>query len=127
MTKTMRGLLISTLVVAALPAFAEIDLLGTQRADPAVGRWVNGDGMTLYSFNLDTAGQSMCNDACALTWLPMVAGPDARSNGPLTVVARQDGTNMWALNGHPLYTFVSDTAKGDVNGHNVSGFTIVYN
>ena len=125
MTRAIRGLLISTLMVAALPVFAQSVLPGGEGANSLGGRWVNGDGMTLYNYELDVSGKSMCNDACAMTWLPMLAGANAQSSGDLTVVVRDDGSKMWALFGRPLYTFTSDTAKGDVNGHNVNGFIVV--
>ena len=82
-------------------------------------------GFTLYSFAPDTSIKSNCNGSCAVYWPPVkgpvTAGPGV--TGKLTVITRSDGSKQAAYNGHPLYTYVGDTAPGQDkgNGLNLSG------
>jgi len=85
----------------------------------------NAKGLTLYSFAPDTATKSKCNGACANYW-PPVKGPAAAGpgvTGTLTTITRSDGSMQAAYDGHPLYTYVGDTAPGQAkgNGLNLSG------
>jgi len=34
-----------------------------------------------------------------------------------TIVSRTDGTQQWAYDGKPLYTFVQDKAPGEIKGN----------
>jgi predicted lipoprotein with Yx(FWY)xxD motif len=85
----------------------------------------NAKGFTLYSFVPDTAAKSNCNGACATYWPPVkgpaTAGPGV--TGTLTTITRSDGSMQAAYDGHPLYTYVGDTAPGQAkgNGLNLSG------
>lgn len=84
---------------------------------------VDADGMTLYAFTPDTAGESTCYDDCATAWPPLVvtdaaaisagAGLDATK---LTTVDRTDGTKQVKYGDWPLYYFANDAAAGDTNG-----------
>ena len=82
-------------------------------------------GFTLYWFVPDTATKSNCNGACATYWPPVkgpaTAGPGV--TGTLTTITRSDGSMQAAYDGHPLYTYVGDTAPGQAkgNGLNLSG------
>ena len=88
---------------------------------------VNGDGMPLYVFSLDTGGTSACADDCAAEWPPLASqgapvagdGVDATLLGTIT---RDDGTMQATYNGHPLYTFVDDTTAGDAMGQAMDDF-----
>ena len=85
----------------------------------------NAKGFTLYSFAPDTATKSNCNGSCATYW-PPVKGPataGAGVTGKLGTITRSDGSTQATYNGHPLYTYVSDTAPGQDkgNGLNLSG------
>lgn len=74
-------------------------------------------GMTLYTFANDTMpGVSMCNDACARNWPPLIALDDALSSGKWTVVQRADGLKQWAYSGKPLYGWSEDKKAGDTLG-----------
>ena len=85
----------------------------------------NARGFTLYWFVPDTATKSNCNDSCAQFWPPVTgpatAGPGV--TGKLAVITRSDGSKQAAYDGHPLYTYVGDTAPGQAkgNGLNLSG------
>lgn len=85
-------------------------------ADTAKGKaLVDARGMTLYDFDKDSGGKSMCNGPCAKNWPPLMATAATAPAG-WSKIARDDGTMQWAYKGHPLYTFVKDTAAGDVKG-----------
>ena len=78
--------------------------------------FVDAKGMTLYTFDKDAGGKSMCNGPCAENWPALVAADDAKPTADMTVVVRDDGKKMWAYKGKPLYTFKKDMAPGDTNG-----------
>jgi predicted lipoprotein with Yx(FWY)xxD motif len=85
----------------------------------------NAKGFTVYWFGPDTASKSNCNGSCAHYW-PPVKGPVTAGTGVTGTVAtitRSDGSVQATYNGHPLYTYVSDTAPGQAkgNGLNLSG------
>ncbi len=73
-------------------------------------------GMTLYTFDKDEFGRSVCTGECAAAWPPLAAQRDAAAFGEWSVVLREDGTRQWALRGQPLYTFVKDEKPGDKSG-----------
>lgn len=81
----------------------------------------DANGMTLYIFDKDQPGVSNCYDDCAMKWPPLLADKDAKAEGDFTLVARKDGTMMWAYKGMPLYLWVNDTKPGDTTGDNVGG------
>jgi predicted lipoprotein with Yx(FWY)xxD motif len=91
-------------------------------AEPAMmkdGMMVDHKGMTLYTFDKDSGGKSMCNDECAKNWPPMMAPAGATASGKWSVIKRDDGTNQYAYDGKPLYTFVKDKKPGDMVGDNM--------
>jgi predicted lipoprotein with Yx(FWY)xxD motif len=127
------GLMLSAFALVALPAIgasvATVALVGlapASLADSAQGKiWVNGLGMTLYTFSKDTVvGKSMCNGECATEWPPLAVADGAVASGDWTIVTRDDGTLMWAYEGHPLYTFLDDRTAGDITGDNKDGFKV---
>jgi len=81
--------------------------------------YANGEGMTLYTFTKDIASGSNCYDGCAANWPPFYAKKDAKEWGAFTVITRTDGTYQWAYQEAPLYFWVGDQKKGDVNGHGI--------
>ncbi len=85
----------------------------------------NAQGMTLYWFVPDTSTKSNCSGTCAKYW-PPVKGPATAGSGvtgKLGTITRSDGSMQATYNGHPLYTYVADTAPGQNkgNGLNASG------
>jgi predicted lipoprotein with Yx(FWY)xxD motif len=80
------------------------------------GMFVNAKGMTLYTFDKDTAGKSVCNGQCATNWPPALAADGAKASGDWTIVVRDDGLKQWAYKGKPVYTFAKDTKAGDTTG-----------
>jgi predicted lipoprotein with Yx(FWY)xxD motif len=82
----------------------------------------NAKGFTLYSFAPDTATKSNCNAGCVQYWPPVkgpaTAGPGV--TGRLTTITRSDGSIQAAYDGHPLYTYVADTAPGQAKGNGLN-------
>ena len=81
----------------------------------------NAAGMTLYTFDKDSAGQSNCYNQCAALWPPALVSPHALAEAPYSIVERTDGTQQWAYQGKPLYTWIKDTKTGDITGDGVKG------
>ena len=81
----------------------------------------NAKGFTLYSFAPDTPTKSNCNGTCAQNW-PPVKGPATASGvkGTVGTVKRSDGSTQATFDGHPLYTFVGDTAPGQAKGNGLN-------
>ncbi|AHV94669.1 hypothetical protein [Bordetella holmesii] len=97
---------------------------GAQAQAPAkaeAGMLVDAKGMTLYTFDKDSAGsgKSVCNDACAKAWPPLVAPAGANAQGDWSIVTRDDGSKQWAYKGKPLYLFAKDSKAGEKAGDNV--------
>jgi predicted lipoprotein with Yx(FWY)xxD motif len=78
-------------------------------------------GMTLYTFDKDSAGKSACNGKCAENWPPLMSDAAAAPPAGYSVVARDDGQKQWAYKGKPLYGWVKDTKPGDTTGDGVNG------
>jgi predicted lipoprotein with Yx(FWY)xxD motif len=87
------------------------------------GLLTNTNGMTLYVFDKDTGGKSMCNGTCANNWPPLTAQSGAKAEGDYTIITRDDGSMQWAYKGKPLYTWVKDQKPGDQTGN---GFNNVW-
>jgi len=84
----------------------------------------NAKGFTLYSFAPDTPTKSNCNGTCAQNWPPVKGSATASGvTGTFSTIKRSDGSVQATFDGHPLYTFVGDTAPGQAkgNGLNVAG------
>ena len=81
----------------------------------------NAKGFTLYSFAPDTPAKSNCNGTCAQNW-PPVTGPATASGvtGTFGTIKRSDGSTQATFDGHPLYTFVGDTAPGQNKGNGLN-------
>ncbi|NWC08685.1 hypothetical protein HX776_07615 [Pseudomonas agarici] len=85
------------------------------------GVLVDHHGMTLYTFDKDSAGKSACNgDPCETNWPPLSASATDKGDDKWSVIKRDDGKLQWAYAGKPLYTF-KDDKKGDKNGDGKGG------
>lgn len=85
------------------------------------GILVGPNGMTLYVFDKDAGGKSMCNGKCAENWPPLMAQGDA--SGDFSVITRDDGSKQYAYKGKPLYYWSKDQKPGDKTG---DGFNNVW-
>lgn len=111
--------LILSVTLAACSAY------GTRPDAPVMvsdGVLTGTNGMTLYTFDKDGAGsgKSICNDACAKNWPPLLAKPDDNASGEYSIITRDDGSKQWALKGKPLYYWVKDQKPGDKTGDGVN-------
>jgi predicted lipoprotein with Yx(FWY)xxD motif len=82
----------------------------------------NAKGFTLYSFAPDTPTASKCYGSCAAYW-PPVTGTIAAGQGlpgKVATIRRTDGTEQLTYNGHPLYTYIGDSAPGQATGNNLN-------
>lgn len=84
------------------------------------GPLTDENGMTLYTFDNDSAGTSTCYDGCDGSWPPYLATSGASVDG-LTTIERRDGTMQFAKDGAPLYLWVGDSEPGDTTGDGVGG------
>ena len=82
----------------------------------------SAQGFTLYWFAPDTPTRSACYGTCAGYWPPVTGTPSAGPGlpGTLGTIKRSDGTTQATYNGHPLYTYVGDTAPGQAFGNNLN-------
>lgn len=120
-----RRAIAATLVGAAMVLSACATPMGAAPAMATGGVLTTHAGMTLYTFDKDTAGsgKSACNGPCAGLWPALSASADAKAGGDYGVVTRDDGTRQWAYRGKPLYTFSRDAAAGERKG---DGFNQVW-
>ena len=82
----------------------------------------NAKGFTVYWFGPDTPTTSKCYGSCAAYW-PPVTDTAAASHGMLGrvgTITRTDGSRQLTYNGHPLYTYIADTAPGLARGNNIN-------
>lgn len=120
----LRSILLGAAALTALssfPALAEDYGGGAIKTMDIGGKEVltDANGMTLYTYDKDTAGVSNCYDKCADNWPPLFAAEGAMPEGEFTLVTRTDGKVMWAYDGKPLYLWVKDQKPGDTTGDGV--------
>ncbi len=106
-----------TLMLAAGHALAA----PTQTMEGSSGAMLTDlEGRTLYTFSNDAPGVSNCVDACVANWPILAATEGEVAEGDYAIIDRADGTRQWTYKGQPLYTFIKDTAPGDVTGDGVN-------
>lgn len=84
------------------------------------GILTNPAGMTLYTFDKDPEGKSVCNGECAVRWPPLMAGAYDKARGDYSIITRDDGSRQWAYKGKPLYLWFKDQKPGDTTGDGVN-------
>ena len=93
---------------------------------------VDSAGRALYTYGPDAGhdGISQCSGSCLQAW-PAVTVPAGTTptagpgvTGTLAAVTQPDGSEQVTYNGSPLYTFVQDSAAGEVTGNDVAGFSV---
>ncbi len=89
-------------------------------ATAANGALVGPNGMTLYTFDRDAGGKSMCNGPCATNWPPLMAPAGVGASGDWSIVTRDDGRRQWAYRGKPVYYWIKDAKPGDRTGDGVN-------
>lgn len=88
---------------------------------------VDGRGITVYLFVVDTGTTSTCYTSCAAVWPPVLTtgAPQAGAGATASLLGtttRTDGKIEVTYAGHPLYYFIQDKAVGDTTGQGVNGF-----
>ena len=126
----------ATLAVAALVLLAVAEA-GASPAPPAAAATgtalktttiggttvlTNAKGFTLYSFAPDTPASSKCYGSCAAYWPPVIGTAAAGHGlpGQVATITRTGGARQLTYDGHPLYTYVGDTAPGQARGNNLN-------
>jgi predicted lipoprotein with Yx(FWY)xxD motif len=127
------GMITATLAVAALVLLG-VAVAGASPAPPAATGTVlktttiggttvltNARGFTLYSFAPDTPASSKCYGSCAAYWPPVIGTTAAGHGlpGQVATITRTGGSRQLTYDGHPLYTYVGDTAPGQARGNNL--------
>ena len=79
-------------------------------------------GLTLYWFAPDSSTKSACYGDCAAYWPPVIGDPSAGPGvtGRLGTITRNGGAVQATYDGHPLYTYVGDSAPGQDSGNNLN-------
>jgi predicted lipoprotein with Yx(FWY)xxD motif len=86
-------------------------------------------GFTVYAFTRDGRNKDNCVkiSGCISTWPPVtttgapVAGPGLKSS-LLGTIAYKGKARQVTYNGHPLYTYLGDTQKGQTSYVNIDQF-----
>lgn len=90
----------------------------------------DAQGKTLYYSTADSMTQPTCSSSCAHLWPPLLftgSGVPTSSTplaGKLSLQMDANGSQI-EYNGHPLYTFSEDTARGQTNGEGLFGMWFV--
>ncbi|HSR94470.1 MAG TPA: hypothetical protein VLK56_06345, partial [Solirubrobacterales bacterium] len=80
------------------------------------------NGLTLYSLSVEKHGNFICKGSCLKDWHPLVVAKGVKPTGPValgTVKRPDSGLRQVTFEGRPLYTFDSDSKKGDANGEGI--------
>ena len=72
-------------------------------------------GMTVYTFDRDTAGKSACYGGCANAWPPVPAA-NMPTGADVSKIVRDGGMEQATFKGKPLYSFAGDRKPGDMSG-----------
>jgi predicted lipoprotein with Yx(FWY)xxD motif len=102
---------------SALPSGARLEVT-TIHGVPVV---TDSKGLTLYWFAPDTPTASHCSGTCAVYWPPVIGSPtgDPGVTGKLGSIKRSGGSIQATYDGHPLYTYIGDTAPGQDHGNDI--------
>ncbi len=116
----MKPLLATFALAGLLTACAQMSPAAPARM--ADGVLTGPNGMTLYTFDRDTAGsgKSVCNGPCATNWPPLMAQAGAQGGGGYSTITRDDGSAQVAYQGKPLYYWVKDSKPGERSGDGVN-------
>ena len=112
-------------LLLAVACASDTDMRPAKESATTVGTVLaDSKGMTLYTFDRDTApGKSACNGPCATNWPPLMVDSSLAASGNWSVITRDDGGKQWAYKGKPLYLWSKDQKPGDTTGE---GFNNVW-
>ncbi len=91
---------------------------------------VTSSGKTLYLDSADKPGHPACTGGCLSAWPPLKASGTLKASGSaksslLGSTKIAGGVKQVTYNGHPLYTFASDSKGNPTTGEGVNGFYAV--
>jgi predicted lipoprotein with Yx(FWY)xxD motif len=115
------GLSLAATGPAATTAKSSTALLHTTKIH-GVSVLSNSGGYTLYWFAPDSSTRSTCYGTCAVYWPPVIGSPVAGSGvtGKLGTIKRTGGATEATYDGHPLYTYIGDSAPGQATGNDIN-------
>ncbi|MGZ9586584.1 hypothetical protein [Paenibacillus marinisediminis] len=111
---------------------APADSLQLLKNEKAGEYLADSKGMALYYFTKDEAGKSNCSGDCLVNWPAFTqkdfAVPEGFDKKDFATITREDNKEKQVTyKGFPLYYFVNDQKKGDVNGQGVKDVWFVVN
>lgn len=84
---------------------------------------VDARGRTLYLFEKDRNGVSMCGSACTAYWPPLTShGTPHAGRGVRASLLKLTAARQVSYAGHLLYTFVGDKRPGQTTGEGLTNF-----
>jgi predicted lipoprotein with Yx(FWY)xxD motif len=87
---------------------------------------VDGKGITLYNFTIDSKDSSACTGGCVAAWPVFYASsivvPSDLNASDFSSFTRADGSNQTAYKGMPLYYYVGDSSPGQTTGQGLNQF-----
>ncbi|MEH7504105.1 hypothetical protein V7152_19175 [Neobacillus drentensis] len=98
-----------------------------------VGKYfADSKGMALYYFTKDKSEKSNCSGECLKNWPPFTVEefevPSGFDKADFGTITRKDiGEKQVTYKGYPLYYFINDKVKGEVNGQGVKGVWYIVN
>ena len=85
---------------------------------------VDAKGNTLYNFTRDTPGVSNCKGGCLKAWpvfyAENIVAPSMMNTSDFGVITNSEGSKQTTYKQMPLYYYINDTKRGDLNGQGVS-------
>jgi predicted lipoprotein with Yx(FWY)xxD motif len=116
------GTTVAATAVSAHPSSAAKLVVKTRQVSPYGTILTTSSGRSLYLFSEDSKGHSSCNSGCDSTWPPLIVPKGDKISGVSGLDTIKRGSKRQAaLNGHALYSYVGDTAAGQVKGQKVEG------
>lgn len=114
--KLIKRLVIGCVITAVLAACSSMTGSSSQYTKVIDDVMVATNDMTLYIFDKDSGGKSVCNGPCATNWPPVLVDENIAITGEYSVVTRDDGKRQLAYKGKPLYFWSKDAKPGDKTG-----------
>jgi len=116
--------IVLSLVVAGA-AFAATGTKVTLHATSKGKVLATSTGRTLYLYTPDGHNKSNCTGSCSAYWPPLITkGKPLAGTGvkkALLGTAKRGAKLQVTYNGHPLYSYVGDSAPGQVTGEGTDG------
>jgi predicted lipoprotein with Yx(FWY)xxD motif len=87
---------------------------------------VDGKGLTLYNFTIDSKDHSACTGGCVGVWPVFYAStitvPSSLTASDFSSFTRSDGSMQTAYKGMPLYYYIGDSSPGQTTGQGLNQF-----